>query len=467
MFKLALKDLLFDRLISACQIAAIAAILAPLLLLFSLRYGVLTELQDKLLQDPKVLALTLDTSYRLDEEFFRKLRQEPEVGFVIPEVAALSALVDIRFKNGAKRVSIMATAPGDPVISGSGIDFNALRDKSTLPEGAGQSLKAQFTASVGKVTATDPSELTDKGTEANFAHESGLAGETDGAKFTEANESAVERAVGLRDDESFISEDLALERGVKVGDQILVLVSRTLNGQRQVARVKFTIRGVVKQRFLNDDFVVTNLRVVTYLDDYRTGYEPPIFSDGSYVKTTPRYYAKFRLFARDIDAVIPLYYKLVAQHLNVSSKVGEIENIQAITRVLNFIFIVIAAVSGVGGALALGGLMLSSLKSRKRNFVLLRLMGQSNTEIYGLVALENFILASLGFGLAWAFYLAGSSLFNQYFGALLPEAVISQLKLEHSLLFYGITLGVAGFLALISAKYIFLKAQIADVLREA
>lgn len=416
LLKLALKDLLFDRLISACQIAAIAAILAPLLLLFSLRHGILTELEDKLLQDPKVLSLTLDTSYRLSEDFFIKLRQEPEVGFVIPEVAALSALVDIRFSNGVKRVSVMPTAPGDPVVINSGIV-----DTSAVDTG------------------------NDKNTNTSF-------------------KSVLDTALG--NDEVYITEDLAKEREIKVGDQLLVVVSRTLMGQRQAARVNFTVRGIIKQRFVSDDFLATNLHVLTCLDDYRNGYEPEIFSDGSYVKTSPRFYAKFRLFAKDIDSVIPLYYKLVEQHLSVSSKVGEIENIQAITRVLTFIFVVIALVSGIGGALALSGLMLSSLKSRKRNFVLLRLMGQSSGEIYALVCVENFILASLGFGLALVFYLTGSQIFNQYFGALMPQAMISHLTWLHGLSFYVSTVVIAEFLALWSAKYIFLKAHIADVLRE-
>lgn len=435
LLKLALKDLLFDRLISACQIAAIAAILSPLLLLFSLRHGILTELEDKLLQDPKVLSLTLDTSYRLSEDFFIKLRQEPEVGFVIPEVAALSALVDIRFSNGVKRVSVMPTAPGDPVVINSGIVNTGVVDTG---------MSKVSVADTGNNKDTDTSVLK--------------------SVLDTSFKSVLDTTLG--NDEVYITEDLAKEREIKVGDQLLVVVSRTLMGQRQAARVKFTVRGIIKQRFVSDDFLATNLHVLTCLDDYRNGYEPEIFSDGSYVKTTPRFYAKFRLFAKDIDSVIPLYYKLVEQHLSVSSKVGEIENIQAITRVLTFIFVVIALVSGIGGALALSGLMLSSLKSRKRNFVLLRLMGQSSGEIYALVCVENFILASLGFGLALVFYLTGSQIFNQYFGALMPQAMISHLTWIHGLSFYGSTVVMAEFLALWSAKYIFLKAHIADVLRE-
>lgn len=527
LLKLALKDLMFDRLISACQVAAIASILAPLLLLFSLRYGIINELEDKLLQDPKVLSLTLDTSYRLDVNFFDQLMQQPEVGFVIPEVSALSALIDIRFPNGAQRVSVMATALGDPVVLNSGIDFShtgefakvkvikAANDEdvntvvnavdhadsittnttntsastaNTAATNATNTANADTTATVNTIveSANKPepeskgnaniSSETTANTQVNLASntdvsvESNSEPESEPISEPEPQMLACEKAWyegGLQDHEIFVSEDLATERKIKFGDKLMLVVSRTIHGERQASRQYFTVKGIIKQRFVNDDFVVTNLKVLTALDDYRNGFEPEIFSDGSYVKTTPRYFAKFRLFATDIDAVIPLYYKLVNKHFSVSSKVGEIENIQAISRVLNFIFAVIALVSGIGGALALSGLMLSSLKSRKRNFVLLRLMGQSTRETYLLVLLENFLLSSLGFILAWLFYLAGSQVFNHYFGALLPEALISHLTIAYGLLFYVATVLIAAILALLSAKYIFLKARIADVLREA
>lgn len=490
LLKLAFKDLLFDRLISSCQIAAIASIIAPLLLLFSLRHGILTELETKLLQDPKVLSLTLDTSYRLDTQFFVNLNQQPEVGFVIPEVAALSALVDIKFKSGAKRVSIMPTAFGDPVVAGSGISFgeSALQAKeSTAAESttAEESKVAQGQATATAQGQTDSGLNTVPGSEdQTLATEEeqplqdawGVEQKNQDTDLVQVEKTPKSSDIfkvlsylnqSLDDDEVFISEDLAAEREVKVGDSLLVIISRTLNGQRQSARVNFKVKGVIKQRFLNDDVLFANLKVVTALDDYRNGYEPVIFSDGSNVKTTPRYYAKFRLFAKDIDAVIPLYYKLKEQHLSVSSKVGEIENIQAIARVMNFIFVVIALVSGIGGALALSGLMLSSLKGRKKNFVLLRLMGQRSSDTYLIVFLENFILSSLGFALAFCFYYLGSYIFNQYFGALLPKAMISSLTFVHILGFYGATVLVAAILAMWSAKYIFLRAHIADVLREA
>lgn len=400
LWKLARKELLFDRMMSCCQIAAIACILAPLLLLFSLRHGILQEMELRLKNDPQVLSLSLDTSYRLDDTFFKNLQALPEVGYVIPEITALNALVDLKFPGTVERVSVMATSKGDPIVVGSGISLHDDRDT-------------------------------------------------------------------LQNNECYITEQLAKEHNIAAGNKVTMVVTRVKQGVRQVARIPLKVQGIVLQRFVNDDFLLVNPQVVRALDDYRNGYEPEIFSDGSNVPTGPRYYAKFRLYATDLDSVIPLFYFLANQHLNVRSKVQEIENLQAIDRVLNFVFGVVAVVSIVGGAIALGGLMLSSLKSKKRNLVLLRLMGQSNSNTYRLVILESCIIAVLGFVLALVLYYLGSLVFNLYFKQLMIDAVISELLWWHIAIFLLVTVAIAVLIALWATKFVMLKAHIADVLREA
>ena len=397
LFKLALRHLFFERMMTICQIAALACIMAPLLLLFSLRFGILTELHNKLMNDPKVLSLTLDMSYRLDSSFFENLAARPEVGFVVPQITALNALVDLKFPGAAVRISVLPTKPGDPVVLSSNLSF--------------------------------------------------------------------EQPLGS--DEAFISYNLAQLRGLKVGDVVTMVVSRTRNGVRESVRTSLKLRGIVEERFVNDDCLLLNLDLVNAIDDYRNGYNPVLLSDGSKVNTQPRLYAKFRLYAKDLASVIPLYYYLVNQNLNVSSKVREIQNLKAVSHVLNFIFGVIALVSVAGGALALTGLVLSALRASKRNFVLLRLMGQGSTGIYGVVMIEGLFIATVGFALALTLYSIGAGIFNTYFGTILSGSMISDLTYEHITLFFGATLLLVELIALSCAKFVFLKAHIADILREA
>lgn len=397
LFKLAVRHLLFERMMTICQIAALACLMAPLLLLFSLRFGILQELQNQLLNDPKVLALTLDTSYRLDATFFKQLEQRPEVGFLVPQITALNALIDLKFPGTVARVSVLPTKVGDPVVLRSGIPY-----------------------------------------EQELAH-----------------------------DEVLVSYDLAQVRELSPGDSVTMVVSRIQNGKRESVRTQLKIKGIVSERFVGDDTLLLNLDMVNAIDDYRNGFNPVLLSDGSNVNTRPRLYAKFRLYAKDLEQVIPLYYYLVDQHLNVSSKVREIENVKAVAHVLNFIFGVIASVSLIGGALALTGLVLSALRASKRNFVLLRLMGQGQKGIYSVVLVEGMIISALGFILSLVLYALGAGIFNTYFGTTLGGSMISQLTVGHIALFFAATVLLVMVISLSCAKFVFLKAHIADILREA
>ena len=397
LFKLAVRHLLFERMMTICQIAALACLMAPLLLLFSLRFGILQELQNQLLNDPKVLALTLDTSYRLDATFFKQLEQRPEVGFLVPQITALNALIDLKFPGTVARVSVLPTKLGDPVVLRSGIPYEQ----------------------------------------------------------------------DLANDEVLVSYDLAQVRELSPGDSVTMVVSRIQNGKRESVRTQLKIKGIVSERFVGDDTLLLNLDMVNAIDDYRNGFNPVLLSDGSNVNTRPRLYAKFRLYAKDLEQVIPLYYYLVDQHLNVSSKVREIENVKALAHVLNFIFGVIASVSLIGGALALTGLVLSALRASKRNFVLLRLMGQGQKGIYSVVLVEGMIISALGFILSLVLYSLGAGIFNTYFGTTLGGSMISQLTVGHITLFLGATVLLVMVISLSCAKFVFLKAHIADILREA
>ena len=52
-FRLALKDYFYERLLSACAIMGLAAVLAPLLVLFGVKSGIINTMSDRLLQDPR------------------------------------------------------------------------------------------------------------------------------------------------------------------------------------------------------------------------------------------------------------------------------------------------------------------------------------------------------------------------------------------------------------------------------
>jgi putative ABC transport system permease protein len=123
-YRLAIADLLHDRLVSFCQLALLVALLSPLLLLFSLKYGIVTALLDDLGSNPETLRIRPIGSYHLGADFFAALRARPDVRFVIPETRAIAAQIYLsRAPEGdtvpeSADIQMIATGPGDPLGEG-------------------------------------------------------------------------------------------------------------------------------------------------------------------------------------------------------------------------------------------------------------------------------------------------------------------------------------------------------------
>lgn len=119
--KFALRDLVYDRKVSFFVIAALVAVIAPLLLLFSLKYGVVSQLQNQLLNDPQNLEIKINgmqSNKVLDKAWFTRLQQHDSVQFVIPLTRSLNMQGDLRKDNQRflNNVELIPTEKGDPLI---------------------------------------------------------------------------------------------------------------------------------------------------------------------------------------------------------------------------------------------------------------------------------------------------------------------------------------------------------------
>jgi len=117
---LASRDLWHDRQVSLCIVAALVAVIAPLLLLFGLKYGVVSQLRGELLGDPRNLEIRLLGNRDLDRAWLARLAAQPGVGFVMPLTRSLNTQADLmvdnqRFVAGAE---VIPSGPGDPLLGG-------------------------------------------------------------------------------------------------------------------------------------------------------------------------------------------------------------------------------------------------------------------------------------------------------------------------------------------------------------
>ena len=67
---MALRDYWHERALSLCAVLALATVLAPLLILFGVRNGVISNLQERLLQDPRNLEIVPVGSGKYGKDFF-------------------------------------------------------------------------------------------------------------------------------------------------------------------------------------------------------------------------------------------------------------------------------------------------------------------------------------------------------------------------------------------------------------
>ncbi|MFO1153256.1 MAG: ABC transporter permease [Rhodospirillales bacterium] len=114
---LAWRDFMDEWRVSLCLVFALAAVLAPLLVLFGLKSGIVTTMTERLRADPRNLEVTLRGHRHLDAAWFATLRARPDVGFILPRTRLLAATVSLESATGASLdIDMLPTAAADPLL---------------------------------------------------------------------------------------------------------------------------------------------------------------------------------------------------------------------------------------------------------------------------------------------------------------------------------------------------------------
>lgn len=118
LIRLSLQDLWHDRIISFCIISSLIAVIAPLLLLFGLRFGIVSQLQQDLAKDPRNLEIRMLSSASYDQTWIERLRSRPDVGFVMGQTRSLNTLADLQTDGShfIENAEVIPTGSGDPLL---------------------------------------------------------------------------------------------------------------------------------------------------------------------------------------------------------------------------------------------------------------------------------------------------------------------------------------------------------------
>jgi putative ABC transport system permease protein len=118
--RLSLRDYSHERLLSACTILGLAAVLAPLLVLFGVKSGIINTMVDRLIKDPRNLEISPVGSGRYDQDWFTAAGKLPGVAFIIPQTRSIAANMILYHNHKGKprtlAVDLIPTGAGDPLL---------------------------------------------------------------------------------------------------------------------------------------------------------------------------------------------------------------------------------------------------------------------------------------------------------------------------------------------------------------
>ena len=394
--RLACKDYWHEFLLSACAVLGLAAVLTPLMVLYGVKFGVVQTLTERLRNDPRNLEISPVVSGRYTPEYLAQLAAHPDVAFVLPRTRSIAATMDL-----------------------SANDAN------------GETSRLQLVASLEPTATGDPLLL-------RFGAAAPLMPQNPAAE-----------AIGVT-----LSASAAEKLRVKQGDTLNGKVERRFQGKVQTARVVLRVAAVLPLAAQQKDVAYVPLPLMEATEDYRDGRAVPELGTQNGWTGEPRpqearIYPGFRLYARNLEDVMPLRHAFAAQKLDVYTHAEEIEQVTALARALNMIFALICGATAIGFLASTASSVLASIKRKQRILGLLRLNGFTTGRLVLFPLVQSLLTALFGTALAAGVYGVAAFVINSLFSASVSglEQVCLLLP-QHFLITFAAVAGLALLAAL-------------------
>lgn len=118
--RLAFADMRHEWQMFLCYAIALAAVLAPLMVLYGLKYGVVTSLTSQLLADPANREILVIGNRDYERDWLADLSERPEVGFLMPRTRSIAATLytsaEVGGRTGLELAELVPSGPGDPLL---------------------------------------------------------------------------------------------------------------------------------------------------------------------------------------------------------------------------------------------------------------------------------------------------------------------------------------------------------------
>ena len=398
--RLACADYRREGLLTACAVLGLAAVLAPLLILYGVKFGVVETLTARLIHNPATLEVAPAGSGRYSAAYVASLGENPDVGFALPRTRAIAATVALSrpaapgaIPPRAVMASMEPTAAGDPLLE---------RYGAAIPQASYENTEGQ-------------KRLTGSGV--------------------------------------CLSATAAEKLGVTPGDTLTGIVERGRRGAVEKARVQLTVASVLPLAAGQKDVAFLPLALLEAAEDFRDGraafaMNPADGWTGTPRPNAPRVYAGFRLYARTLEGVPRLRDAFQARQIEVYTHAEDIEQVMTLSASLGLIFSLISVAAAVGFAASTTSAALAGVKRKERVLGLLRLMGFPMTALLIFPLTQALLTALGGTALASLLYLAASRAINLLIaGSLGRMETLCHLLPQH----FAVALGMATALSLAAA----------------
>lgn len=411
----AMRDYSHEALLSACAVLGLAAVLAPLLVLLGVQHGVISAMTERLLKDPRTLEAIPVGSGKYGPEWFRELSSLSEVAFVLPQTRSIAATVYLRNPQQSAMTRsvcpIIATAEGDP-----------------LP---GRWQQPQI---VWK-NALSP----------QLDRDSAVAAHTPDGRPSPTAAEAIPLRAGV-----ILSDSIAVKLNSRPGDILTLTVERVRSGKRESNGLSVEVLSILPPEAYATDVMFVPLELLVATEDYRDGREvrflgwPGEADESSAVYpagTVPhallsgyskqireqREYSSFRLYAKTLDDVQPLWHWLRDRNVEVYVKSDEIEYIKSLDTAFTVVFSLITGAALFGFTASTASSALAGVRRKSRSLGIMRLMGFSRSGILFFPIAQSLATALFGAILAYGLYLAVAFSIDSLFASSLPggEAICS------------------------------------------
>ncbi len=151
---IAAAHLRHEWILTLCLVIALAAVIAPLLVLLGLKHGTIETLRDRLVEDPVFREIRPARTREYPTEWFERVGAWSEVAFLTPTILPLSSVLQVERPGASGReiMDLVPTAAGDPLLLENGARV-PLDGEIVLTTEAARRLGAEAGATVtGQVT---------------------------------------------------------------------------------------------------------------------------------------------------------------------------------------------------------------------------------------------------------------------------------------------------------------------------